>query len=157
MDTTIVEPFFSAASEVFSQMFGLDAARKPVHLIEGSEDHGWGISSILGIAGSAQGVVALRFPLDLADALLKASGVETSGEQDRLATAAGLVAELTNIIAGNAIGTYTGLELDISPPVVVKGKNHQISWPKIAPVLATEYTTHLGRFEVAVCFNASHV
>lgn len=156
MDTTIVQPFFSAASEVFAQMFGVIATPKPAHLIESSEDHGWGISGILGIAGSAQGVVALRFPLDLADALLTASGVETSGEQDRLATAAGLVAELTNIIAGNAIGTYVGMELDISPPVVVKGKNHQISWPKIAPVVATEYSTNLGGFEVAVCFNASH-
>ena len=156
MDSTRIQPFFSAARDVFSHMFGLEATRKPVHLIEGSEDHGWGISGILGIAGSAQGVVALRFPLDLADALLKASGVETSSEQDRLATAAGLVAELTNIIAGNAIGTYSGMELDISPPVVVKGKNHQISWPKIAPVIATEYSTSLGGFEVAVCFNASH-
>lgn len=156
MDTTIVEPFFSAARDVFSQMFGLEATRKPVHLIEGSEDHGWGISGILGIAGSAQGVVALRFPLDLADALLKASGVETSGEQDRLATAAGLVGELTNIIAGNAIGTYHGMELDISPPVVVKGKNHQISWPKIAPVVAVDFSCRLGEFEVAVCFNPDH-
>lgn len=153
MDTTRVQPFFSAASDVFSQMFGLEATAKAPRLLEGSEDHGWGISGILGIAGSAQGVVALRLPLDLVDALLKASGVETSGEQDRLATASGLVGELTNIIAGNAIGTYQGMELDISPPVVVKGTKHQISWPKIAPVMAVEYGTSLGRFELAVCFN----
>lgn len=156
MDSTRLQPFFSAASDVFVQMFGVEAIPRQPRPIEGSEDHDWGISGIIGIAGSAQGVVALRFPFDLADALLKASGVETSGEQDRLATAAGLIGELTNIIAGNAIGTYHGMELDISPPVVVKGKNHQISWPRIAPVIATDFSTKLGEFEVAVCFNPDH-
>ena len=44
----------------------------------------------------------------VAEDLLKASGVETSGEQDRLATASGLVAEMTNIVSGNAIGGFPG-------------------------------------------------
>jgi CheY-specific phosphatase CheX len=140
MNSTAVQPFFDAASAVFSQMFGIEA-------------HLWEISGILGIAGSCQGVVALRFPLKLVDELLRASGVETSGELDRLATASGLVAEMTNIVSGNAIGSYAGMSLDISPPVVIKGKNHQISWPKIAPVIATAYETALGPFELAVCFN----
>ncbi len=153
MDSTAVQPFFDAATAVFSQMFGVEAKAGAARSLEGSEDHLWEISGILGIAGSYQGVVALRFPLGLVDELLKASGVETSNEQDRLATASGLVAEMTNIVSGNAIGSYAGVELDISPPVVIKGKNHQITWPKIAPVIATEYESALGPFELAVCFN----
>ncbi len=148
-----VQPFFDAAGAVFSQMFGVDAKAAASRVLEGSETHGWEISGILGVAGSAQGVVALRFPSNVVDAMLKASGVETSGEQDRLATASGLVAEMVNIISGNAIGAYTGMELDISPPVVIKGKNHQITWPKIAPVQAAEFSSSLGDFELAVCFN----
>jgi CheY-specific phosphatase CheX len=150
-----VQPFFDAAKAVFSQMFGVDAKAGAPRTLEGSEDHGWEISGILGVAGSAQGVVAVRLPTSLVDELLKASGVETSGEQDRLATASGLVAEITNIIAGNAIGEYAGMDLDISPPVVIKGKNHQITWPKIAPVVAVVFSSSMGQFELAVCFNGA--
>ncbi len=103
-----VQPFFDAAGAVFSQMFGVDAKGSVPRTLQGSEDHGWEISGILGVAGSAQGVVALRFPSTVVDAMLKASGVETSGEQDRLATASGLVAEMVNIISGNAIGARHG-------------------------------------------------
>lgn len=150
-----VTPFFEAATAVFAQMFGVEAKAGAARAVEGSEDHGWEISGILGVAGSAQGVVAVRLTSSLVDKLLHASGVETTGEQDRMATASGLVAEITNIVAGNAIGVYDGLNLDISPPVVVKGKNHQITWPKIAPVSAVEFSSPLGAFEVAVCFNGA--
>lgn len=153
MDTTSLQPFFDAAFSVFQQMFGIEAKAAPARVLEGSESHVWEISGLLGIAGSSQGVVALRFTLKTVDELLKASGVESSSEQDRLATASGLVAEMTNIVSGSAIGNYPGHNLEISPPVVIKGKNHQITWPKIAPVVITEYATSLGNFELAVCFN----
>ena len=153
MESTGLTPFFDAAGNVVSQMFGVDAKAGPARELKSSDNHDWDISGLLGIAGSAQGVVAMRFTLKLVDELLKASGVETNGEQDRLATASGLVAEMTNIVSGNAIGAYAGQNLEISPPVVIKGKNHQISWPKIAPVYAVEFTSALGSFELAVCFN----
>lgn len=155
MESTGLNPFFDAAGSVFSQMFGVEAKAGPVMALNSSENHDWGISGLLGIAGSAQGVIAMRFTLNLVDELLKASGVETNGEQDRLATISGLVAELTNIVSGNAIGAYTKQTLEISPPVVIKGKNHQISWPKIAPVYAATYSSSLGSFELGVCFNGS--
>lgn len=153
MESIGLSPFFDAAGSVVSQMFGVDAKVGQVKELKSSAGHDWDISGLLGIAGSAQGVIAMRFTLSLVDELLKASGVETNGEQDRLATASGLVAEITNIVSGNAIGAYTGQNLEISPPVVIKGKNHEISWPKIAPVYAVEYTSALGTFELAVCFN----
>lgn len=151
-DSSFTGPFFKAAGEVFEQMFGLSAKPGVPRELVGSEDHGWGISGILGLAGQAQGIISLRLPLALADHLLTMSGVETSSEQERMATAAGLVSEMTNIIAGNAISSFTELDLDISPPVVIKGVNHQITWPKIAPVLATRYETDKGAFELCVCF-----
>lgn len=153
MEAKSLSPFFDAASDVFSQMFGAAVKRSQPRTLQGSEDHRWEISGLLGIAGAHQGVVALRFTMATVDALLKASGVETSGEQDRLATASGLVAEITNIVAGNAIGGYPDHALEISPPVVIKGKNHQITWPKIAPVVAAEFSSGMGDFELAVCFN----
>lgn len=151
-EASFTKPFFSAAEDVFLSMFGLKAKAGALRELAGSEDHGWGISGILGLAGQAQGIISLRLPLGLADNLLAMSGVETSSEQERMATATGLVSEMTNIIAGNAVSSFTELDLDISPPVVVKGVNHQITWPKIAPVLATRYETDKGAFELCVCF-----
>ncbi len=151
-DTNFTGPFFKAAGEVFEQMFGLNAKSGTPRELAGSEDHDWGISGILGLAGQAQGIISLRLPLALADSLLSLSGVETSSEKERMATMAGLVSELTNIIAGNAVSSFTELNLDISPPVVIKGVNHQITWPKIAPVIATRYETGKGAFELCVCF-----
>jgi len=153
MDTKSLSPFFDAAGDVFSQMFGASVKPSQPRVLDGTENHRWEVSGLLGIAGAHQGVVALRFTLATVDALLKASGVETNSEQDRVATTSGLVAEITNIVSGNAISGYPDHALEISPPVVIKGKNHQITWPKIAPVVATEYSSSLGDFELAVCFN----
>ncbi|MDX9956947.1 MAG: chemotaxis protein CheX [Spirochaetia bacterium] len=151
-DTNFAGPFFTAAGEVFEQMFGLTAKSGKPRELAGSEDHDWGISGILGLAGQAQGIISLRLPLALAESLLSLSGVETASEKERMATMAGLVSELTNIIAGNAVSSFTDLNLDISPPVVIKGVNHQITWPKIAPVIATRFETGKGAFELCVCF-----
>lgn len=149
-----LKPFFNAIPDVFKQMFNMTVKNGEIKLIEGNENHKWEVSGLLGIAGSHQGVVALRFAKNTVDELLKLSGVESNDEEDRLATTSALVAEITNIIAGNAISCLTDLNLDISPPVVIKGKNHEISWPKIAPVVALEYSSQFGNFELAICFNA---
>jgi chemotaxis protein CheX len=147
-------PFVTAACDVFSQMFGLDALPGKPREFAGSEGHNWFISGIIGVAGQGQGIIALRLPMALADNLLVLSGVETASEQERMETATGLVSEMTNIIVGNAISNFTELDLDISPPVVVQGENHQISWPKIAPVMAVQFESAKGAFELCVCFRA---
>jgi len=62
-----------------------------------------------------------------------------------------MIGELVNIVAGNATTAIDG-SIDISPPVVVYGQNHNIAWPKTIPVIAIPFTTAMGPFEVAVCF-----
>ncbi len=154
MDTKALDPFVAAIRDVFSQMFSIDAAPSPARLGDGPEDHDWDISGILGITGAAHGIVAVRLPLGLVDELLRASGVESADEAERKATVSGLVGEITNIVAGNAIAAFPDLALDISPPVVVKGKNHQITWPKIAPVMGVRFSSPAGAFELGLCFKA---
>lgn len=152
MDTRNLDPFVRALTGAFSQMFGLELAASPPREITGPEDHAWELSGILGIAGQAQGIVAVRLPAGLVDELLAASGVRTENEAERKATVAGLVGEITNIVAGNAIADFPELELDIAPPIVIKGKNHQISWPRIAPVLGVAFQSPKGPCELALCF-----
>lgn len=151
MSTSVLEPFQAAVGDVFRFMFGLEATPQPGHELTRGGDHEWELSGFLGLAGQAHGVMALRFPRSLADALLALSGVESSGEQERLATVAGLVGELTNIVAGGAVCSFPSVDIEISPPIVVKGANHQITWPGVAPVYATRFSTPKGDFELGVC------
>jgi CheY-specific phosphatase CheX len=58
---------------------------------------------------------------------------------------------MTNIIAGSAISAIHGLDIEIAPPVVIRGPNHKIGWPAIAPVVALEFTLPSGRFEIDLC------
>ncbi len=61
---------------------------------------------------------------------------------------------MTNIIAGSAISAMPGLDMEIAPPVVVRGPNHKIGWPSIAPVVALTFVLpgrDSGGFEVDLC------
>ncbi len=153
MDADLMKPFMTAATGVFSTMFNLQAVAGPWREAGNDGEHGWDVSGILGFTGGAQGVLALRLPSGLAYELLRLSGVESADAGERDATMYGLVGEISNIIAGNAIGELADLDLDISPPVVVKGRNHSMSWPKIGPVLAATCRTDAGSFELAVCMS----
>lgn len=154
MDDGHLKPFADAAAGVFATMFNLSAKPGSWRELRDDGGHGWDVSGILGITGGAQGVVALRLPSDLAYELLRLSGVESASPGERDATVDGLVGEMINIVAGNAIGEFPDLDLDISPPVVVKGKNHSMSWPKIGAVQAVSFGTPAGSFELAVCMSS---
>ena len=69
----------------------------------------------------------------------------------RLRLEGGLVGEMTNIIAGSAISSIHDLDIQIAPPVIVRGPNHKIGWPSIAPVIAITFALPSGSFEVDLC------
>jgi CheY-specific phosphatase CheX len=58
---------------------------------------------------------------------------------------------MTNIIAGAAISAMSDLQIEIAPPVVVRGPNHKIGWPAIGPVQAVSFEFAAGVFEVDLC------
>ncbi|MBN1617117.1 MAG: chemotaxis protein CheX [Spirochaetales bacterium] len=152
MDVTIINPFLSATINLFQNMFSIDAQAGTPYLLEGEIKHRWEISGILGLTGDYQGLVGFRLPRLLGDKMLQKSGITTKTEEDRLDTVYGMIGEMTNIIAGNAASAILSASIDISPPVVVRGENHQIAWPKTMPVVAIPFTTSCGPFEVDVCF-----
>jgi len=43
-------------------------------------------------------------------------------------------------------------DIQVSPPVVVAGKDHTLSWPKNYPIIGIPFATQYGPFEVDVCF-----
>jgi len=155
MDVSIVNPFIAATSSVFKDMFNLEAEPEKAFVLEETSDSKWEISGLIGLAGAAQGIVAIRLPMGMAETLLGRTGMSFKTEDEKRQMVGGLVAELTNIVSGNAATRFQKVNLDIAPPVVVRGEKHQISWPKIAPVLGVPFKTQLGVFEMDVCFHMS--
>jgi chemotaxis protein CheX len=155
MDSSIVEAFSHAARDTFKEMFGLDAVDTGSRELDASKNHGWDLTGLLGLAGQAQGVVAVRLEQSFAMGLLADSGVGADGDEERERLESGLVGEITNIVAGSAISSIRGFDIEIAPPVVVRGPNHMIDWPEIAPVIALSFTVSgkgpSGRFEVDLC------
>lgn len=152
MDVSIINPFLTAALNLFENMFNITALPGTPYILADENNHRWEISGILGITGDYQGLVGFRLPRLLADKMLQKSGILTKTEQERLETLYGMIGEMTNIIAGNASSAIEHAQIEISPPVVIMGQNHQIAWPKTMPVIGIPFSTPNGPFEVEVCF-----
>ena len=150
MDNGLVSAFAEATQSTFRDMFGLDAVLDGTHELSRSDDHGWELTGLIGLAGAMHGVVAVRLSGELVSRLLAGSGVQASSDAERRQLEGGLVGELSNIIAG-AAATSGKLDFEIAPPVVVRGPNHKIGWPSIAPVVALEFRLGGANFEVDVC------
>jgi chemotaxis protein CheX len=151
MDTTLVGAFASSAQATFKEMFGLEAIAAAPRDLGSQEEHSWDITGLIGLAGEAQGIVALRLTHGLAVSLLASTGVSAGGEKEMRELEGGLVGEMINIIAGHATSSVSDLNMEIAPPVVVRGPNHRIGWPSIGPVVAIDFKLPVGSFEIDLC------
>ncbi|MFA6857244.1 MAG: chemotaxis protein CheX, partial [Treponema sp.] len=111
----------------------------------------WEISGLLGLTGDYTGVLAFRLHVVLAAKMLEISGMQTDSAEENEELSSQLVSEFTNIIGGNAASAITHKNINITPPVVIKGRDHSISWPRNYPVVAIPFVTQFGPFEVDVC------
>jgi CheY-specific phosphatase CheX len=151
MEERLVRAFSTSAEQTFNDMFGLKARAEAPILLSEADDHGWDITGLVGLAGQGHGVVAVRLTTDFVGRLLAGTGVEAGGDGERRELEGGLVGELTNIIAGKATSLLEGLDIEIAPPVVIRGPKHRIGWPGIAPVIKLAFSLQGGAFEVDLC------
>ncbi|MCQ2580308.1 MAG: chemotaxis protein CheX [Treponemataceae bacterium] len=152
MNVKIINPFLSAGLSVFETMFNLGSTNKEPFLLDVSMGHQWEISGLLGITGDCNGIVAFRLGRTLAYKMLELSGMGDIKDEEKEEMAKQLVAEFTNVVSGNAISELSAMNLTVSPPVTISGRNHSISWPKNYPVIAIPFVTKYGAYEVDVCF-----
>jgi chemotaxis protein CheX len=152
MRAVIINPFLEATINLFKRMFKLEAIPGTPHIVEAFGNHRWEISGVISFLGSHTGVVVIRLPRVLADKLLRRTNIQFEGEKQREKLVNEMVGEFTNIIAGNAVGPLqsNGFDLDISTPVIVRGKNHRIHWPNGATIIGMPFTTEGGPFTVDV-------
>jgi len=151
MDDRVAAAFGAAVKRTFKEMFGIEARESGAAALSPSDDHGWELTGLVGLAGQAHGVVALRLSSDLVVRLLSSTGVAVSSEDERRQLEGGLVGEMINVISGQATSSLRGIDVEIAPPVVVRGPNHKIGWPAIAPVVALGFDLPDGGFELDLC------
>jgi len=147
VDVRYVNPFIGAVQHLFQTMLGTDIVfskptTKEYHALTPD------ISATIRFTGGGDGSVALCFPnrsaLQIAN---KFAGDEIEANSEDLADALG---ELANIVAGQAKASMDGMNITISLPEVVCGKNNQPSESNKAASLVLPCDSQLGRFWVEV-------
>jgi len=104
------------------------------------------VSGVIGFSGDAAGSVVAHFTFDVASAIAsKFACCEITPEHEDFSDAIG---ELANMIAGSAKARFEGLNISISLPNVVIGKNHNVSSAKNEKRILIPCETNLGSFLV---------
>lgn len=139
--------------EIFGTMVGLeDLLHLPIQ-IDPVTHFSDCISSLVGLAGSYNGLVSLHMPSELA---LKATssmlGMTVTELNDDVNDAMG---EIANMIAGSfkLHLSRSGLDIHISTPSVVYGKEYVISLGNAPEQIAVRFATDDDWFMVAVAFD----
>ena len=83
MNAAYVNPFLSATIDLFEKTFATSPVPGEIFLDEKARKHRWDISAVMVLTGSAIGIVAIRLTRLLADKLLRKSGVEWKGDEER--------------------------------------------------------------------------
>lgn len=151
MDVKYVNPFIVATINLFKTMLNMDVVpEKPT--LKHEPYPSFDISGIIGLSGSAQGSISISFPKAMALKIVSAMiGTELKVVGPDLTDGIG---EVANIIAGNAKQNLNGLDLLISLPNVVVGKDHVITSQRGIPVIIVPFKSSLGSFSMEIALKA---
>ena len=147
MDVRFINPFIEAITHLFKTMLKTDLMiGKPV--VKDDDELRADVSAVIGFSGDAVGCMVLRFPVTTAVKVASTfAGVEMSKDHEDFPDALG---ELANIVAGGAKGKFEGMQIGISLPSVIIGKEHAVLQSKQRPRLVIPCDSTLGRFAVEV-------
>lgn len=136
-----INPFILAMTSTFRTMLGVEVRREQLYMKSGSQPS-LEISGIIGLSGKAKGTVVLSMSAYVAMEVTAALLGERTGCVD--AQVIDAVGELTNIVAGSAKAQLESLELSVSLPSVICGKNHSISLPTGATPIGVSFDSDWG-------------
>ncbi len=145
MDVRYVNAFVRSIRNTFETMCGMSVTVGKPHL-KTSDKPAADVSGVIGFSGDAAGSVVLHFEFDVASKIASAfAGMELNQESEDFADAIG---ELANMVAGGAKAQFKGLNISISLPNVIVGKDHNVSASKSSPRLVVPCETPAGVFWV---------
>lgn len=147
MDIRYVNPFIGAVRHLFKTMLNTDIIfSKPT--IKNTNSLTPDIATVINFTGSADGRVALCFQTRPAVQIAsKFAGAKIPANSEDLADALG---ELTNIVVGKVKASIGDLQINISLPEVLNGKDNQSPYSTTTPALILPCDSQLGRFWVEI-------
>lgn len=147
MDVRYINPFLKSVKNTFQTMCTLTVeVGKPE--MKAKDEPNSDVSAIIGFSGDAAGAVILHFGFDAAAKLTSLfAGTQIDANHPDFADALG---ELANMVAGGAKCQFEGLDISISLPSVIVGKNHSVSASRSAPRLLIPCVTCAGTFYMEV-------
>lgn len=115
------------------------------------EKDAFDLTGVIGLTGEYIGALGLRFQRGLASKI--ASKILQSEIEEHHAEVVDVVAELTNMIAGNLKTDMYGYDVnfDISLPTVIQGPGHTYSVPGNIPGIVVPFSSNGDQFIVEVC------
>lgn len=144
-----VNPVILSTIDVFDKMLNCQAKRtdlkiktssKPVHEL----------SAIIGVSGKASGTYVLSLSESVALQILKRMvGIEAAEIDDDVRDAAG---EVLNMIVGQAKAQLEQLQLSLSLPNMITGKDHDVRYPSNVQPICLMFSSDIGPFAIEVGF-----
>jgi chemotaxis protein CheX len=147
MDVRYINPFIKSVCNTFQTMCKLK-----VHVgqpaLKTADDPLTDVSGVIGFSGDAAGSVVLHFAFDTASRIATAfAGTDIHPEHPDFADAIG---ELANMVAGGAKCQFEGLNINISLPNVIVGRNHNVTASRNTPRILIPCSSDVGVFHVEV-------
>ncbi len=147
MKAEYINPFVSAAVDVFSTMLGCELTRGQLSLNNNFQP-AHEISGIIGLSGKASGTVVVSVDREVA---LSATGKMLGQRPEAIDTdVIDAIGEMTNMIAGKAKAGLAHLAMNLALPTVITGKNHTIRFGSNAQTICIPYTCPWGSLSVEV-------
>jgi chemotaxis protein CheX len=147
MRVEYINPFITSLRRTFETMLGCEARRGALS-VKGDCHASHLISGVIGLTGKAVGTVVLSLSEQVA---LKAASVllmaEMAAVNEEVLDAVG---ELTNMIAGAAKAQLEELEMRVSLPNVITGRDHLIHFPSNVTPIVIAFDTDWGPLSVEV-------
>lgn len=143
-----INPIYTAAKEVFSNMFGWGLEKGDLRIEENIISNNKANISI-GITGDLRGTILFSFPENMALKIVEEMAGMEFNEIDKFVASA--IGELANIISGNAMNNFYNNKYtcDIVPPQITIGENKTFTTAS-KNVLVIPLNTDIGDFELYI-------
>ena len=146
-----VNPVIQATIDVFRKMLNCKAWRVDLQLKQSTKPlHE--LSAIIGVSGKATGTYVLSLSKQVSlEILRRMVGIEASEIDADVCDAAG---EILNMIAGQTKAKLQKLELSISLPSMITGKDHDIRYPSDVRPICVLFDSEIGPYAIEVGFSS---
>jgi chemotaxis protein CheX len=141
MQVELINPFVSAANDVFQTMLDCPLTRGTLAL-KHSNTPELEVSGLIGLSGKCQGMIVLSLERDAALSAAEIMlGERPAGLNREVADAVG---ELANMVAGAAKSQLEQYHLSVSLPSVICGKHHSINFPARSIPMVLPFHSRIG-------------